>query len=86
MDFFTKLKIKIARYLIKSIPVQLEVLKPKNKFRTTALVAQSRIVENEFSSIYDRGCCLGREFVDDKVVKMLSDIQMQEKYLRKRNL
>lgn len=81
--FFTKLKIKIAKYFIKSIPIQLEVLKPKSKFRTTALAAQSRIVENEFSSIYDSGCCLGREFVDDKVLKMLSDVQMQDKYLRK---
>lgn len=82
-SFWTKLKIKIARYFIKSIPTQLKVLKEKSVFKQTALKTQSEIIKNEFSPIYDSGCCLGREFVDNSVVKMLSDKQMQDKYLRK---
>jgi hypothetical protein len=38
---------------------------------------------HEFAPIYDSGCCLGREHLDDKVLKMLSDSQMIEAYIRK---
>jgi hypothetical protein len=37
----------------------------------------------QFASIYDSGCCLGREHLDDKVIKMLNDSQMIEAYIRK---
>lgn len=37
----------------------------------------------QFAPIYDSGCCLGREHTDDKVLKMLSDSQMIEAYIRK---
>jgi hypothetical protein len=47
------------------------------------LLLQSTLMESSFSPIYDSGCCLGREMLDDRVVKMLSDKQMQEAYIRK---
>lgn len=37
----------------------------------------------QFASIYDSGCCLGREHTDDKVLKMIEDSQMIEAYIRK---
>lgn len=37
----------------------------------------------QFASIYDSGCCLGREQTDDKVLKMIGDSQMIEAYIRK---
>ncbi|MFC0604959.1 hypothetical protein [Winogradskyella pulchriflava] len=82
-NYLKKQLIKLTRYFIKSIPNQLRFLKPNSRFRKNALMAQSEIIKNEFSPIYDSGCCLGREFVDEKVVKMLSDNQMLDKYLRK---
>ena len=38
---------------------------------------------HKFAPIYDSGCCLGREHLDDKVLKMLNDSQMIESYIRK---
>jgi hypothetical protein len=43
---------------------------------------ESDLIENNFSPIYDSGCCLGREFEIDKVIKMINDKQMQDKYIR----
>jgi hypothetical protein len=37
----------------------------------------------QFAPIYDSGCCLGREYTDEKVFKMFNDSQMIEKYIRK---
>lgn len=53
------------------------------KSKKTDLLIESDIVKNYFSPIYDSGCCLGREFNIDKVKKMLTDKQMQDKYIRK---
>jgi hypothetical protein len=36
-----------------------------------------------FAPIYDSGCCLGREFTDEKIESMLKDSQMIEAYVRK---
>jgi hypothetical protein len=57
-----------------------------NIFRTskkTDLIIESDLMKNNFSPIYDSGCCLGREFEIDKVIKMINDKQMQDKYIRK---
>ncbi|MEE9408917.1 MAG: hypothetical protein V3V28_12675 [Polaribacter sp.] len=47
------------------------------------LLIESEITKSYFASIYDSGCCLGREFNIDKVKKILTDKQMQDKYIRK---
>jgi hypothetical protein len=40
-------------------------------------------VKHQLAPIYDSGCCLGREHLDDRVIKMLGDSQMIEAYVRK---
>ena len=37
----------------------------------------------QFAPIYDSGCCLGREHTDEKVLKLISDSQMIEAYIKK---
>lgn len=56
-----------------------------NKFknRKSDLILESNVIKNSFSSIYDSGCCLGRELIDDRIDKMLVDKQMIEAYIRK---
>ncbi|POY40029.1 hypothetical protein C3L50_09430 [Flavobacterium alvei] len=43
----------------------------------------SYLYNHQFAPIYDSGCCLGREHIDEKVIKMLNDSQMIEAYIRK---
>jgi hypothetical protein len=40
-------------------------------------------VKHKLAPIYDSGCCLGREHLDEKVLKMLNDFQMIEAYIIK---
>lgn len=49
---------------------------------TTTLRMQSNLMINEFSQIYDSGCCLGREINEEKIEIMLSDKQMLQAYIR----
>jgi hypothetical protein len=56
--------------------------KNTSKLKKTDLLIESDLVKNYFSPIYDSGCCLGREFNIDKVQKMLTDKQMQDRYMR----
>lgn len=51
--------------------------------KKTDLIIESDLMKNYFSPIYDSGCCLGREFEIEKVIKMINDKQMQDKYIRK---
>jgi hypothetical protein len=64
------------------------------KFFTDENIKSESIINNQNSNvkleikyqlapIYDSGCCLGREHLDDRVVKMLGDSQMIEAYVRK---
>jgi hypothetical protein len=53
------------------------------KVKKRDLILESDIIKNSFSPIYDSGCCFGRELLDEKVKKMLSDQQMLEKYIKK---
>jgi len=41
------------------------------------------MIKNVFSPIYDSGCCLGRELIDDKVEKMINNDQMINAYIRR---
>ncbi|MFV5696860.1 hypothetical protein ACM55H_00700 [Flavobacterium sp. ZT3R17] len=54
-----------------------------NKLSKSDLIAQADLAPHKFAPIYDSGCCLGREHLDDKVLKMLEDSQMIEAYVRK---
>lgn len=65
-----------------------------NRFFSDESKELTRILENpnytvkfktsyKFAPIYDSGCCLGREHTDEKVLKMLNDSQMIEKYVSK---
>ena len=53
------------------------------KNRKSDLLLESNVINNNFSAIYDSGCCLGRELLDERVNKMLLDKQMLESYIRK---
>jgi hypothetical protein len=44
---------------------------------------KSTLADNYFSPIYDSGCCLGREFEEERIVKMIQNPPMIEKYLKK---
>ena len=43
----------------------------------------SKFTINQFAPIYDSGCCLGRERVDDWVKKAINDPKMLEAYVNK---
>jgi hypothetical protein len=49
----------------------------------STLVIQNEIAPNSFAPIYDSGCCLAREKVDNKVTEMLKNQQMLEAYVKK---
>jgi hypothetical protein len=51
--------------------------------RKSDLLLESDVMKNNFSPIYDSGCCLGRELLDVKINKMLNDKQMLEAHIRK---
>ncbi len=59
------------------------------KFKTTdkidpiELHFQSGLLKNEFAPIYDSGCCLGREFDDEKIKQLLKNTEMLRKYIEK---
>ncbi len=62
-----------------------QVLKFKEnmKVKKRDLIIESDMIKSSFSPIYDSGCCLGRELLDEKVDKMLSDKQMLNAYVKK---
>jgi hypothetical protein len=53
------------------------------RYDAGTLRLEAGFLPHDFAPIYDSGCCLGREIVDDRVRKMLSDRQMLESYVRK---
>lgn len=57
--------------------------KENMKVKKRDLILESDIIKNSFSPIYDSGCCLGRELLDEKVEKMLSNKQMIEKHVNR---
>jgi len=40
-------------------------------------------ISHKFAPIYDSGCCLGREYTDEKLLKMLNDSQMVNSYINR---
>lgn len=67
--------------------ISIEILKikieEKVEFRKADLETESKLISHKFSPIYDSGCCLGREFDDLKVEKIINDNQMLESYVNK---
>lgn len=54
-----------------------------SNIRKSELKLEATLMRTHFSPIYDSGCCLGRELLDEKIDKMLVDRQMIEAYLKK---
>lgn len=54
----------------------------ESKFDKNTLKLKTNLIPNVFAPIYDSGCCLGREYTDEKVSKMLLDSQMLESYIK----
>lgn len=57
--------------------------KPNKKRSKARLFLNSNLMQHEFSPIYDSGCCLGREILDDNIADYLVDLQKIKKYLKK---
>lgn len=57
----------------------------RDKYSTmrNVLRSQASLASATFSPIYDSGCCLGRELLDDRVMKMLTDTVMKNSYITK---
>ncbi|MEP0212009.1 MAG: hypothetical protein ABJD66_02255 [Cellulophaga sp.] len=72
------------KFVTKNTLNQRQLEEEQNKKpKKLSLLNQALIVQTNFSPIYDSGCCLGRELLDEKIKKMLNDPQMLEAYLRK---
>lgn len=80
IGFVTQLKGRMERLLNKTLVDKYE---NNRKIGKSDLIIQSGIAPNEFAPIYDSGCCLGRENLDEKIHKMLNDKQMVDAYIRK---
>ena len=55
---------------------------PEQLFDSPKLTEKLQI-KYQLAPIYDSGCCLGREYTDDRILKMVDDFQMIEAYIRK---
>jgi len=79
---FKKFELRIKRTIAKAAQElgSSESVK-SNNLNKNILKTQSSIIKTSFSQIYDSGCCLGREFKDDKIVKMLNNPIMIENYV-----
>lgn len=82
--FFRRIELKLQRFLTKfTLSQRLLEEKENKKPKKSTLINQSLVVLNDFSPIYDSGCCLGRELLDPKIKKLLNDKQMIESFLKK---
>lgn len=82
--FLRKIDLKLQKFLTKFTLSQRELEEKENKKpKKSTLFNQSLVVLNDFSPIYDSGCCLGRELLDPKIEKLLNDKQMIESFLKK---
>lgn len=57
--------------------------KNKLKINKINLKLHSIITPHKFAPIYDSGCCLGREYEDLKIERLINDAKMLEIYLNK---
>lgn len=83
-SFLGKILPRMKRFITESTLYQRQELEDKNKkLKRSTLLNQTLIVQTHFSPIYDSGCCLGRELLEERISKMLKDQQMVEAYIRK---
>lgn len=80
LAFLNRLGKKFERWINK---ILIQKFKNTRLIGKSDLMVQSGILPNEFAPIYDSGCCLGRENLDDKIHKMLNDKQMVDAYIKK---
>lgn len=80
VGFWEKTDMKFRRLMNETF---LKMHKDNIKMNKVNLKFHSDITQHRFAPIYDSGCCLGREFEDDKVEKMINDVQMIEAYIKK---
>lgn len=81
-SFLGKIIPKLKKFIASSALYQRIREEEKNlKPKKSTLINQTLVVQTEFSPIYDSGCCLGRELLDDRILKMLTDNQMLEAYV-----
>ena len=72
-NLFKKLSIQILKIKIEE----------EHQFKKSDLLSESMHIPHKFAPIYDSGCCLGREFEDDKIVKMINDSKIIQAYINK---
>lgn len=73
-----KFLFKIKKVITQSLLNQANHNSNANLLRTSSL-----LVQTEFSPIYDSGCCLGRELLNDKIELFLNDRQAINSYINK---
>ncbi len=59
------------------------ILMQKNADKASVLRSQHIVAQTDFSPIYDSGCCLGRELLNDKIELYLIDNQALNSYVLK---
>lgn len=80
LGFWKRLDMMFIRFANK---ISIRIHKENIKIGPLNLKLHSEITPHDFSPIYDSGCCLGREYDEIKIEKMINDNQMLESYLRK---
>lgn len=79
-----KFVFRIAKYSIALLPKnQEQLLKSKYSSRKRILRNHSMIAAPAYSPIYDSGCCLGRELLDEKIQKLLKNEQMLTAHVKR---
>lgn len=80
--WWTKKAIRSVLFLFKNPHVQISFEKYKF-FSKRFMHINSKLAINEFSPIYDSGCCLGREKSESEIEEFLRDSQKLERYVQK---
>lgn len=82
-NYFKRLWTKVKIFVAKSQAFIANERSPDKKTSRSTLILHSDIMQHEFSPIYDSGCCLGRELLDEKIGEYLTDEQRINSYLKK---
>ncbi|PZO30080.1 MAG: hypothetical protein DCF13_04535 [Flavobacteriaceae bacterium] len=80
LGFWEKIDMKFKRFLNEFFIL---LHKENRKISKTNLKLHSEITLHQFAPIYDSGCCLGREYEEEKIKKMINDSQMLMAYINK---
>lgn len=80
LSFWGKIDMKFKRFLNEFFIL---LHKEDRKISKSNLKLHSEITLHKFAPIYDSGCCLGREYEEEKVEKMINDSQMLKAYISK---